>query len=102
MGKNFLRRGWYRYSKLGKGRRKKLKWRAPLGRHGKMREKRGGADKTVSIGYGKKDRIKFNIIKNLNDLKKELKEAFISRKIGKKKRIEIEKKAKEIGVKILN
>lgn len=102
MSKGFARRGWYRYSKLGNGRRKKMKWRAPLGRHGKMREKRKGADKTVSIGYGSKVRKDIKVIMNMKDLNKTNKKVLISTKVGMKKKIEIAKKAKEMGIEILN
>jgi len=37
--KKFLRRTWSRYSKLGRKRKKKQKWRKPTGRDNKMREK---------------------------------------------------------------
>ena len=103
MSKGFARRGWYLFSKLGRGRKKKMKWRAPLGRHGKMREKRGGADKTVMIGYGTKDRKLITVVSNLKELEKtKIKEVFLSSTLGKKKRIEMLKKAKEMGIKILN
>jgi large subunit ribosomal protein L32e len=101
MGLGFKRRGWYRYSKLGKGRKNKIKWRRQKGRHGKMREETRGSDKTVSIGYGKLDRTSIKLIRNFSDLKN-AKEALISGKVGGKKRAEIEKKAKELGIKILN
>ena len=99
-----MRRGWYRYSKLGRGRRKKMKWRRQKGRHGKMREHRKGADKSVSIGYGTQNRKSIVIIRNINDVRvlKENKEVLIARTIGKRKRIEIAKKAKELGIKIIN
>ena len=50
----FLRRTSSRYSKLGKGRKKKQIWRRPTGRHNKMRNKRNGYPVIVSIGYGTK------------------------------------------------
>jgi len=101
MSKGFLRRGWYRYSKLGRGRRKKMKWRRQKGRHGKMREHRGGADKSVSIGYGTQNRKSMVIVRNINELK-ENKEVIIARTVGARKKIEIINKAKEMGIKILN
>jgi len=51
MMKKFLRRTWNRYTKLGRKRKKKQKWRRPTGRDNKMREKRRGYPKIVSVGY---------------------------------------------------
>lgn len=110
MTAKFLRRGWERYSKLGLRRKKKQVWRRPHGRDNKMREKRGGYGPVVSIGYrtqkdsrGKIDDKKVVMINNLNDLSK-LKsgEIAILGKIGKKKRLEIAKKAQENKIHIHN
>ncbi|MEK6817601.1 MAG: eL32 family ribosomal protein [Nanoarchaeota archaeon] len=106
----FLRRAWSRYAKLGKGRKKKQVWRKPTGRDNKMREKRKGYPATVSIGYrsNKKSRDKLLDKKpvNINNLKdlekiKENEIAIIGR-LGKKKKIEIANKAKEMNIKIYN
>ena len=51
--KKFLRGKWRTYSKLGKGRKKKQKYRKAKGRHNKIREKMKGNPKKVSIGYKK-------------------------------------------------
>jgi len=104
----FLRRSWYRFSRLGKGRRKKQKWRNPTGRHNKLRKKRKGYSAVVSIGYSgnRKMRRKIEekipkIIYNVKDLEKVGKNGIaILGKIGRKKKIEIAKKAKEMKVKI--
>lgn len=101
----FRRRIWSRYSKLGKGRRKKQKWRKPKGRDNKMREKRRGYSAVVSIGYKKResDRLKPIIVRNLNDLSKvEKKQTIIIGKVGRKKKIEIVKKAKEMKLSLQN
>ena len=98
----FLRRVWNRYSKLGKGRKKKQIWRSPKGRDNKMREKRRGYPVVVSIGYKKGEELrsvvedkKIVLIKNLRELEKvKDNEIIIIGKIGKKK-IELEKKKKE-------
>jgi len=104
----FLRRTWHKYSKLGRGRKKIQTWRRPTGRDNKMREKRRGYPSVVSIGY-RKDKIlrekienkKPIIIYNLNDLKKIKKDQIaVIGKIGKKKKIEILKKAQEIKIDI--
>ena len=101
----FLRRTWNRYSKLGKGKKKKQVWRSPKGRDNKMREKRKGVPVVVSVGYKKKksERKNIRVIRNLKDLEKTGKnEIIIIGNIGKKKKIEIAKKAKEMKVPIQN
>ncbi|MDD5699666.1 MAG: eL32 family ribosomal protein [Candidatus Nanoarchaeia archaeon] len=110
MTAKFLRRGWERYSKTGRRRKKKQVWRRPHGRDNKMREKRGGYGPVVSIGYrtqkdsrGKIDNKMVVMINNLNDLSR-LKsgEIAILGKIGKKKKLEIAKKARERNIHIHN
>ena len=101
----FLRRTWSRYPKLGKGRRKKQKWRKPKGRDNKMREKRNGYPVVVSIGYKKNtdERSDIKIVSNLNDLNNLSKDdIIIMGKIGKKKKIEVLKKAMEMKIHIQN
>jgi len=108
----FLRRVGSRFSKLGKGRKKKQKWRRPTGRDNKMREKRKGYPAVVKIGYKQDKKLSGAInektpviIMNLNDLKKIKKnEVVIIGKIGQKKKIEIAKiaKAKKIVIYNLN
>ncbi|MFA5953777.1 MAG: eL32 family ribosomal protein [Candidatus Pacearchaeota archaeon] len=104
--KKFLRRDSKRFSTFGKRRKKMLKWRRPTGRDNKMREKRKGYPVVVSIGYAKEKNIRGTIqnkkpvkINNLQDLKKLNKNSIgILGKIGKKKKIEIAKKAIEMKV----
>lgn len=106
----FLRRVWGRHSKLGKGRRKKQKWKKPTGRHNKMREQERGYPAVVSIGYRgeKKSRGKIqekkpilvNNIKELERIKQD--EIIIVGRIGKKKKIEILKIAKEKKIQVYN
>jgi len=106
----FIRRTWNRYSKIGKRRKKKQVWRNPTGRDNKMREKRRGYPSVVSIGYRKdkelrgkingKILVKVSNIKDLEKLKKN--EIAILERMGKKKKIEIAKKAKEKGLEIYN
>jgi len=105
MVKKFLRRDSSRYSKLGKRRKKKLKWRKPRGRDNKMREKRKGYPKVVSIGYKKDKKLQKSaiIVKNVKDLEAVKKNnIIIVGKVGKKKKIEIAKKAKEKGIEFAN
>jgi len=102
----FLRRTWSRYAKLGKGRKKKQVWRRPTGRHNKMREKRKGSAAVVSIGYRSNRKlrerkiIKINNVKDLEKMKKN--EVAIIGGIGKRKKIEVAKKAKEMKIEIYN
>lgn len=108
MAQGFLRRIWRRYSKLGRGKKKKQKWRRPKGRDNKMREKRRGYPKTVSIGYGNEKKFRGKIenkiplrVFNVKDLEKAKPENIILLgKIGKKKKIEIIEKAKEKKIEI--
>jgi len=106
----FLRRVSERYAKLGKGVKKNKKWRRPTGRDNKMRDKRRGYPAVVSVGY-KTDVISRGKIKekqpvkvmNLKDLEKiKTNQIAIIGKIGKKKKIELAKKAKEMKIEIYN
>ena len=101
---SFLRRTWSRYSKLGKRRKKKQKWKKPTGRDNKMREKRRGYPAVVSIGYKKKKKLeKIVIVRNIKELDAVKKnEIVIIGKVGKKKKIEILKKAKGKKIKFQN
>ena len=104
----FLRRETNRYSKLGKRRKKKQRWKNPTGRDNKMRERRRGYPAKVSIGYqnkSKKDlKNKKNIlVRNQNDLEKAKgNKIIVLGKIGKRKKIGIVEKAKEMKIKIKN
>ncbi len=106
----FIRRNWTKASRLGKGRKKKQVWRAPKGRHSKTREKRKGYPIKVMVGFKQKNEER-NLIKNqkpilvsnLRELEKIKKgEIAIIGKIGKKKKIEIAKRAKEKGIPVHN
>lgn len=101
----FLRRTWSRYSKLGKKRKKKQVWRRPTGRDNKMREKRKGYPVVVSIGYKKNKKLNknFAIVKNAEELEQiEKNTKIIIGHVGKKKRIEIIKKANEKQIEVAN
>lgn len=110
MVKKFLRRTTNRYVKLGKGRKKKQTWRSPKGRDNKMREKRKGYPKVVSIGYSGNKKLKGKLneqnpimIRNINDLEQIQKgQIGILGRVGKKKKIEIVKKAKEKKINLFN
>jgi len=100
--KKFFRRTWSRYSKLGKGRKKKQKWRRPTGRDNKMREKRKGYPKKVSIGYKTPVGKKLVLVKNVLELEKTKTKKVTIGKVGRKKKIKIAKKAKEMKISIQN
>ena len=106
----FVRKETFKKLRFGKVRKKKRKWRRALGNQSKVRKKRKGYRKKPSIGYrqarsirGLVSNLKPRIIYNsreLNDLKKN--EIAVIGKVGKKKRIEMVKKASEKKIKILN
>jgi len=99
----FLRRISNRYSKLGKRRKKKQIWRRPTGRDNKMREKRRGYPARVSIGYKNAEKEKAIIIEDPKELEKINKKLIIVvGNVGKKKKIEIAKKAKELKIQLSN
>lgn len=107
MRKIVKRRNWDKYKRLGKSRRK-VRWRRPKGIHNKMRERRAGYPSRPEIGMrkpreqrGKVKGMKAVRVENMKDLGK-AKEAIIIAKVGRRKRIEIEKKAEEMKLKILN
>ncbi|MEX0921033.1 MAG: eL32 family ribosomal protein [Candidatus Pacearchaeota archaeon] len=105
MTKKFLRRTWSRYAKLGKGRKKKQKWRKPTGRDNKMREKRKGYPAVVSIGYKKSKSERKNpfVVNNIKDLENAKgKDLVVLGNIGKKKKIELLKKASEMKISFQN
>ena len=106
----FLRRTGDRYSKLGKGRKKKQVWRKPTGRDNKMREKRKGYPAVISVGYKKEKKLRgiiegkeLAIVKNIKELENVKKnEIAVIGSIGKKKKIEMAKKAREMKIQIHN
>ncbi|MBT4258094.1 50S ribosomal protein L32e [archaeon] len=110
MAQKFLRRSWNKLSKLGKGRKKVQRWRKPTGRDNKMREKRKGYSPLVSIGYRSDKETRGTLRKmvpitvmNLSDLSKIQKGqiAYLG-KVGKKKKISILEKAKEMKIEFHN
>ncbi|MCR4327229.1 MAG: 50S ribosomal protein L32e [Nanoarchaeota archaeon] len=110
MTKTFLRRDVTRFAKFGKGRGKKAKWRRPTGRDNKMREKRAGYPAVVGIGERTMKKIRGMLqekkpvkIMNTKDLEKIGKDEIgVVSKVGVRKKIEISKKAEEMGIKLQN
>ncbi len=105
MRKKFLRGKWRTYSKLGRGRKSKQKYRKAKGRHNKIREKLKGNPILVAIGFKKqrKKEAEAKVIHNIQELEGLKKgESIILSKIGQKSRLKIVEKAKEKEIKILN
>lgn len=104
----FLRHTSHKYSKLGLRRKKKQIWRRPTGRDNKMREQRRGHPALVAIGYstdrkerGKVDKKTPVMVRNVQQMGKIQKNQIaILGNVGKKKKIEIVKKAKELKIEI--
>lgn len=112
MGLNFLRRDWNRFAKLGRKRKNKQVWRSPKGRDNKMREKRKGYPKVVSVGYEKekdlrgkingKDPITITKVSELGLVEGKKDKIAVIGKVGKKRKMEIAKKAQEKKIELAN
>jgi large subunit ribosomal protein L32e len=105
--RKFLRQLAKTYKKLGS------KWRKPYGSQSKLRRKMKSKGKLPSVGYKKPKSLRYLhpsgfkeiLISNIKDLGKinpKTQAIKISHSIGKKKRKEILKKAKELKIKVLN
>jgi len=104
---DFVRQESWRYKRI------KESWRRPRGIDSKMRLEVKGWPKRVKVGYrgpklarglhptGKKEVLIHNV-KELEALNPKEEVARIASSVGKKKRMEILKKAKELGIKVLN
>jgi len=104
---DFLREEWFRYKRVPKN------WRRPDGITSKMRINKKYRPSKVRVGFrGPKDVRGFHssgfkevMVYNVNDLekiKKDTQAARIGSSVGTKKRIEIEKKAEELKIRVLN
>lgn len=110
MKPKFIRRGNKRYSKLGLRRKKKQVWRRPTGRDNKLRERRKDRGARVEIGYSKAKKEKGLIqgkkpvlVYNIKELEKAGKDSLvIIGKVGRKKKTEMMKKAKEMKLQVQN
>ena len=103
----FRRQEWFRYKRLGDS------WRKPRGKHSKMREHKGYRPPVVDSGYrgprkvrglhpsGFKEVLVHNP-KELDRVNPEREAIRIASRVGMKKRIAIEKKAEELGIRVLN
>lgn len=108
MVKQFLRRNWDRYKRLGKRNKKKHIWRKPKGIHNKMRESRRGYSPIVRMGYksdkavrGKINKLTPIVVRSLSDLSNVGKDNIvIIGKIGKRKRVILVNKIKELNIRV--
>lgn len=103
----FIMQDAHKLSKL------KKKWRRPRGSDSKMRQGFKSYNKCVEPGYGSPKEVKgldrsglepiiVNTLKDLENINKEKQGIIISSAVGKKKKVEIIKKANELTITILN
>ena len=95
------------YKRLG------LKWRAPRGIHSQLRKHKKEAGNLPKSGYGSPRSVRgmhpsgfeeviiFNL-KDIEKIKPEKQACRIASTVGKKKKLEIMKKASELKIKVLN
>jgi large subunit ribosomal protein L32e len=110
MAKRFLRNKWRTYSKLGRGRKKKQKYRKSKGIDNKMRLKMKGNPRNISIGFrkekAKRDIIKGRktvLVKNIQDIKRlDKSEIGIVANIGDRKKKEIAEYLQKNKIEVLN
>jgi large subunit ribosomal protein L32e len=104
----FLRQEWHRRKRL-----QGAKWRRPRGMHSKMRQHYRYRGNVVSIGYGSpKDarylhpsgfrEVMVHNVKDLERINPETEAARVAHKVGMRKRLEIEAKADELKIRVLN
>jgi ribosomal protein L32E len=106
----FIRSDWHKKIKLGSTVKKNRKWRAGKGRHNKIRLNRKGYSVRPRVGWGADARIRDLVnglevvrVENVEGLENVGKGAGVMiGRVGKKKREEILKKAKEMKVEVLN
>ncbi len=103
----FKRQEWFRYSKLGD------KWRKPKGIHSKMKRQLKRRPPTVDIGYrgpvatrdlhpsGFEEVLVYNV-EGLENVDPKIQAVRIGGTVGTKKRMAIEDRAAELGIRILN
>jgi large subunit ribosomal protein L32e len=104
---DFRRQEWFRYKKLGKS------WRRPRGLHSKMRRGMKYRSKMASVGFRSPRKVRglhpsgfeevlIHNTQELEVLDPKKHAARIGHSVGTRKRIDIESRADEIGVRILN
>ncbi|HIP89164.1 MAG TPA: 50S ribosomal protein L32e [Thermococcus paralvinellae] len=105
----FLRQEWWRYPKF----KNNPKWRRPKGIDSKMRLKKKGKPRSPSIGWSSPrlvrglhpsgyEEVLVHNVKELEAIDPLRQVARIAGTVGKKKRLVIIERAKELGIKVLN
>ncbi len=110
MYRRFVRSNTMRFLRLGKNRRKLLKWRRARGKSNKMRLGRAGHPSVPKVGFktpskeaGKVDGLFPKLVHNVKELESIGKnEIAIIARVGARKKLEMIKKADELKIKILN
>lgn len=103
----FKRQEWFRYQKLGES------WRRPRGIHSKMRRGMKRRPPMVEIGYGGPalvrglhpsgfEEVMVYNVDGLENIDPKTQAARIGGTVGVRKRIDIENRAKELGIRVLN
>ena len=103
----FKRQEWFRYSKLGD------KWRKPKGIHSKMKRRLKRRPPMVDIGYrgpaavrnlhpSEFEEVMVYNVEGLEGIDPKTQAARIGGTVGTKKRIAIEDRADELGIRVLN
>ncbi len=104
---DFLRQNWFKYPRLGE------KWRRPKGRHSKLRRHMKHKGFLPKPGYGSPSLVKglhpsgleeVRVFRpeDLKNLDPKIHGIRIASQVGKKKRLEIMKVAKEKGFRVFN
>jgi large subunit ribosomal protein L32e len=104
---HFLRKDWYKKSRLA------LVWRKPKGRHNKLRKSGNEHGKKPNTGFGGPAAVRHfhksglvpvivNTIAELNALDAKTNGAVLASNLGKRKKIQLMEKAKELSIRILN
>ncbi|UCE45903.1 MAG: 50S ribosomal protein L32e [Methanobacteriota archaeon] len=105
---NFVRQEYHRRKRL-----QSTGWRRPRGLHSKMRTNRGYRTKAVSIGYGGPRQAKHlhpsgfqevivHNVKELEDIDPKVQAARVAHTVGMRKRTQIEDRADELQIRVLN
>ena len=104
---NFIRQDAHKKSRL------EVKWRKPKGLHSKMWLRRSGRLTRVSVGFGSPNKVRYLhksglrcvVVHSANELKRINKEkdgVIIAKTVGLRKRVEILKQIKGMGISLLN
>jgi len=104
----FLRQEWHTRKRL-----QNVKWRKPQGDHSKARQHYGYRRNLVSIGYGSPKGARYlhpsgfkevvvHNVKDLERIRPETEAARVAHQVGMKKRLDIEAKADELKIRVLN